>query len=539
MGKFLKNPLIPGFYPDPSVCRKGHDYYLVTSTFEYFPGIPVFHSVDFVHWNQIGHVLDRPEQLNLDGVKSSKGIYASSIFYHEETDRFYVITTLVGNDGYLDNVNFYVWADKPEGPWSEPVVVKGAEGIDPSLVFDRGKTYYLGNRRPYPEQPERGRHIWIQEMNLKTGELTGERHTLLTQGALTNAAAPEGPHIYHIGDWYYLLIAEGGTFRNHASTIFRSRELTGPYESDPRNPLITHRNLRGDYPIKNPGHADMIRLHNGEWWAVLLATRPVGGDYGNLGRETYTVPVTWENEWPLFSPNTGHVEFSYPAPKLDEDGVIGSSDREFARESVLESGYEWFDIKKLPFSWITVRTPRYQIYSLTERPGYLRIYLHENTLKDTASCSFLGRRQQHMCFEAATVMEFEPVNHGEAGGMVLRMNENYHIRMEYGLFGGDREVRLTKCFAGKDDVLSRRLWEKRRTYFKIVAEYQEFDFYISNDEKTWEVLAEHVDGTLLSREVAGGYTGTVLGLYASSNGRESKNAADFGWFSYQEHKRQD
>ncbi len=173
----LKNPILPGFYPDPSICRKGEDYYLVTSTFEYYPGIPVFHSRDLVHWEQIGHVLDRPEQLALDGLNPSRGIYASSIFYHE--GRFYVITTLVGNAPYWDNVNFYVWADDPAGPWSDPIIVQGAEGIDPSLVFDEGKVYYLGNCRPYPDTDSTARHIWLQELELSTGRLIGERHTLL------------------------------------------------------------------------------------------------------------------------------------------------------------------------------------------------------------------------------------------------------------------------------------------------------------------------------------------------------------------------
>lgn len=516
----LENPILPGFYPDPSVCRKGNDYYMVTSTFEYFPGIPVFHSKDFVHWRQTGHVLSRPEQLDLDGIQPSKGIYASSIFYNEEKDRFYVITTLVGNGPYRDNQNFYVWADDPEGPWSDPVFVKGAEGIDPSLVFDGGKVYYLGNCRPFPDQPEKGRHIWMQELDLDTGELHGERHVLLKHGAFINAAAPEGPHIYHIGEWYYLLIAEGGTFRNHASTIFRSRTVTGPYEANPRNPLMTHRNLRSSHPINNPGHADLIRLHNGEWWAVLLATRPDGGNYRNLGRETFAVPVEWEEEWPLFSPETGHVEFSYPAPKLKEQ--IWQK----------EPDCEPFDSTRLPYAWITVRTPRHEIYSLTKRPGFLRLFLHPNTVKEAVSCSFLGRRQQHMCFFASTVMEFDPVKEGETGGMVLLMNHKYHIRMEYGIFDGCREIRLTRCFDGQDRLISRALWERKTIYLRILARYQDLNFYYSGDNESWNLLAGQVDGTLLSREVAGGYTGTILGLYASSNGSGSRNSADFDWFAY-------
>lgn len=520
MTQLLKNPILPGFYPDPSVCRKGEDYYLVTSTFEYFPGIPIFHSKDFVHWHQIGHVLTRPEQLNLDGIRPSRGIYASSIFYHEERNRFYVITTLVGNSPYWDNVNFYVWADNPAGPWSNPVVVSGAEGIDPSLVFDGDKTYYLGNLRPFPEEPAKGRHIWLQELNLDTGELTGERKILLRSGALVQAATPEGPHIYHIGDWYYLLIAEGGTFRNHAVTVFRSRKLEGPYENNPRNPIMTHRNLRRDYPVQNPGHADLIQLQNGEWWAVLLATRQVGEAYGNLGRETYGVPVIWEEEWPVFSADTGHVELSYPAPGL--------------KETVFETEPEKddFDRETPGFSWITLRTPKKKFFSFTDRPGYLRLFLQKHTVKDTSNCSFFGRRQQHMCFEFCTVMEFVPRQECETAGVVLMMNRDFHIKLEYGIFDGVQAVRAARCMAGQDERLGSVKWNRKATWMRAVMRYQELLFEISEDGVFWLSVGDYIDGSVLSRQTAGGYTGTVLGLYASGNGKESDRYADFDWAVY-------
>lgn len=521
MERLLINPLLPGFYPDPSVCRKGADYYMTTSTFEYFPGVPVFHSRDFVNWHQIGNVLTRPEQLNLDGAEPSKGIYASSIFYHEKRDRFYMITTLVGNSPYWDNVNFYVWADDPAGPWSDPIVVEGAGGIDPSLVFDGDKTYYIGNCRPYPDKPElHDRHIWMQELELDTGKLTGEKMTLLTDGALHHAKAPEGPHIYHIGDWYYLLIAEGGTDHNHACSIFRSRNVTGPYEINPRNPLITHRNLRRDYPINSTGHSDLIQLQNGEWWAVMLASRPDGGDYRNLGRETFAVPVTWEDEWPVYSPDTGHVEFSYPAPDLEE--------QRWPKEPACEQ----FEGERLPDSWVTVRTPRHQIYSLSERKGYLRLYLHPNAITEVKSCSFVGKRQQHLCFSARTVMEFQPGQDGEVGGLVLLMNHKYHIRLEYGRFSGMNRIRVVRRFDGVDEVIADIPYEAERVYFKVTAYYQDFNFYYADKSEAWTAAAEHVDGTLLSKEVAGGFTGTVIGLYGSSNGAETCGYADFGWFEY-------
>lgn len=513
----LKNPILPGFYPDPSVCRRGEDYYLVTSTFEYYPGIPIFHSRDFVHWKQIGHVLSRPEQLPLDHLNPSRGIYASSIFYHE--GRFYVITTLVGNAPYRENINFYVWADDPAGPWSDPVVVQGAEGIDPSLVFDQGKVYYLGNLRPYPDTDSTARHIWLQELELSTGRLLGERHTLLTGGAMQNASAPEGPHIYHIGEYYYLLIAEGGTSHYHSATIFRSRHLTGPYEANPRNPLITHRNLRWDYPIHSTGHADMIELANGEWWAVLLASRPVGGDYRTLGRETFCVPVRWEEGWPVFSPDTGRVEERYPAPDLPP---CPWPEAPCCRQ---------FDSDQLSEEWITLRTPRRTFYSLTERRGYLRLYPGPESLRETKHCAFLGRRQQHMRYAVRTAMEYRPLD-GEESGIVLLMNHRFHFRFVYGQWEGEKKIRLIRCFDGQEEVLGEKAWEADRTYLRVTARLQDLSFYAAREEEAWEPVAEHVSGTLLCKEVAGGFTGTVIGLYASAGGQESSNTADFDWFEY-------
>ena len=493
----LINPILPGFYPDPSVCRKDDDYYLVTSTFEYFPGFPIFHSKDFVHWHQIGHVLDRPEQLELNGLNPSRGIYASSIFYHE--GRFYMITTLVGNAPYWENVNFYVWAEDPAGPWSDPVIIQGAEGIDPSLVFDGDKVYYLGNCRPDPDHPTSARHIWMQELELTTGKLLGERYTLLTDGAMRGAPTPEGAHIYHIGDWYYLMIAEGGTAHYHSVTIFRSHQVTGPYEANPRNPLITHRNLRWDYPINSTGHADLIQLANGEWWAVLLASRPDGGDYRNLGRETFAVPVIWEDEWPVFSPDTGHVEFSYPAPKLPA----------FTPPS--DEGLEW----------ITVRTPHKKYYE--EIDDGLRLFMMPEAITGLQHCAFRGRRQQHMCYCFEADMQCD-LQGAEEAGIVLLMNHKFHLR--FVLRQG--RLQVIRCYNGEETVLGEKKVDKAMIHIKVETQYQNINFYADG-----QLVAGTVDGRLLSKEIAGGFTGTILGMYASSKGQQSENYVDFYKILYQ------
>lgn len=516
----LINPILPGFYPDPSICRKGEDFYMVTSSFEYFPGIPVFHSRDLVHWHQIGHCLTRESQLNLDGVKPSKGIYAATIRYRERDDTFYVVTTLVQDPPYWGNSNFYVCAKDPAGAWSDPVVIEGAEGIDPTLFFEGERTWYLGNMRPYPAQPElEDRHIWLQELDVKKGKLIGERHILREDGALYHAVAPEGPHMYKVNGWYYLMIAEGGTDHNHSVTVFRSREITGPYEENPRNPLITHRNLRRDYPINSTGHADLIQLQNGEWWAVLLASRPDGGDYRNLGRETFAVPVIWEDGWPVFSPDTGHVEFEFPGPDLPECRW-----RDVAY-------CDQFEKEELGYEWNLLRTPRQKIYSLTERRGFLRLYLGASEISELKNCAFIGRRQQHMCFAARTVMEFEPGSR-EGCGMVMLMNYQYYISMLAEKDDGDTVVSVYRCFAGKEERLGRILYTGKRIWMKITAYEQDYSFWAATEAENWIPVAEHVDGTLLSKEAAGGFTGAYVGLYGTSRGQATTNFADYDWFEY-------
>lgn len=523
MNHLLHNPLLPGFYPDPSVCRKGDDYYMVTSSFEFFPGIPIFHSRDFVHWHQIGHVLTRPSQLNLDHVKPSKGIYAATIRYCEKNQRFYVITTLVQDPPYWGNLNFYVSSEHPEGPWSDPVVISGAEGIDPTLFFDEDRVYYLGNRRPHPEIPElEDRHIWLQEIDLGKGELIGERWTLLTDGALHHAVAPEGPHMYKKDGWYYLLIAEGGTDHNHSSTIFRSRRPEGPYECNPRNPVLTHRHLPKSFPIHSTGHSDLIQLANGEWWAVLLASRPDGGDYRNLGRETFAVPVIWEEGWPLYSPDTGKVEFSYPAPRL--------TPKPWPEPPACDQ----FEENNLDYCWQLLRTPRHPIYSLNARPGFLRLYLNEDTLSGTGNPAFVGRRQQHIYFQARTVMDFSPTANGESAGICLLLNNDYHLRLELGCWEGKMLLRLTKRFAGQDIILSQTAFNQNRIWLQVIAREQDFSFQYASEAGRWETLAAQVDGTLLSKEVAGGFTDTLIGMYASSDGHPTNDYADFDWFEYKE-----
>ncbi|MCA9955473.1 MAG: glycoside hydrolase family 43 protein [Ardenticatenaceae bacterium] len=519
MARVYQNPIIPGFYPDPSICRVGEDYYLVTSTFEYFPGLPIFHSRDLVNWRQIGHVLDRPSQLPLDGLKASRGLYAPTIRYHDGT--FYVINTLVLDFGA--ERNFIVTATDPAGEWSEPHWLEDAPGIDPSLFFDEdGRCYYTGNRvPPNGEQFWGHREIWLQEVDLHTMQLIGERIGLW-DGALRGGVHAEAPHLYKKDGTYYLMIAEGGTAHDHAVTIARSKTIMGPYVGNPRNPILTHRHLGLDHPIVGTGHADLIETQHGEWWMVLLAMRPYDGYFYNLGRETFLVPVRWEEGWPVVSPGNGRVKFQHPAPNLPE--------QRWPQPPTCDQ----FDAPQLADCWNLIRTPREQIYSLAERPSHLRLFLRPETLAEQANPSFVGRRQQHINFTAQTVMNFAPQQASDCAGMALLQNDNFHFRFVIcQTEGGETAVRLIQRAAGEEITLAERPVSGDRFYFKVSAKGQAYNFYVATQPGEWQTVQEDVDGRILSTPVASGFTGAYLGMYASSNGTPSQNAADFDWFEYQ------
>ena len=514
----FRNPVIPGFYPDPSICRVGEDYYVVTSSFEYFPGVPIFHSKDLVNWRQIGHVLDRPSQLDLDGTPTSKGIYAATIRYHKGI--FYMITTFVVSATGARR-NFFLLLEDPAGPWSDPYWLPGAPGIDPSLFFDDdGKAYVMANRQP-PEGQQYPKHmeIWLQELDLETKQLVGPKHSLW-DGALKQIHAQEGPHLYKINGYYYLLIAEGGTGFTHSVTIARSETITGPYENCKSNPILTHRHLGRSYPVVNVGHADMVETQNGEWWMVCLASRPYGGDYRNLGRETFLVPFIWEKGWPVVNPGKGIVEMEMPRPNLPETRWPSAA----ANDS--------FEGSELGMQWNFIRTPRGEYWSLSERPGHLRLKLKPERLSECTNPSFVGRRQQHMCFAARTVMEFVPQSKNETAGLVLLQNQDYQFRLEYALGESGTIMRLIQRKAGEETVLASHAVDANKLYLKVEAIGQSYHFYYGTAYEQWTALTEHVDGTLLSSDVAGGFIGAYMGLYASSEGEKSANCADFDWFEY-------
>lgn len=520
MRTFL-NPILPGFCPDPSICRVGEDYYIVNSSFSYFPGVPIFHSKDLVHWEQIGNVLTRSSQLPLKNSEHSGGIFAPTIRYHEGT--FYMITTNVSGVG-----NFYVTATNPEGPWSDPIVLD-SEGIDPSLFFDDdGKVYYVGTRvkpegrcRYYGDQ-----EVFMRELDLDKGKLIGEEY-ILWDGALKSAEWAEGPHIYKINNYYYLLSAEGGTGEHHAIVIARSKTITGPYEGHYRNPILTHRHLGSKYPIAYTGHSDLVQTQNGEWWMILLASRPYshpndksGIRHSNLGRETFLVPITWEDDWPVVNEGKGIVELEGIAPDLPEFYVVP------------KDHCNHFYGDELGHEWIALRESADTFCNLKERPGHLRMYLKPVTLKELDAPSFVGVRQQHKNFVANTFVNFTPSQIGESVGMVLIQSNAYHIRLECMQKENGNYICLTRCQDGKDELISEAPFQSENIYLKFVAKGQRLYVYYGTHPQDIRLLASEVDCSMLCTEVASGFVGNCIGLYASSNGKVTTNYADFDWFEY-------
>lgn len=507
-----RNPVIPGFHPDPSVCRVGDDYYLVTSSFEWFPGVPVFHSRDLVNWRQLGHVLDRPSQLDLDGVRPSGGVYAATIRHHDGL--FYVVTTLVDGRG-----NFIVTAADPAGPWSEPRWVPGTRGIDPSLLFDDdGRLWFTGTREKkaarYPGETE----VYLLELDPATLEPRGEER-VVWEAVQRGAVWCEGPHLYKIGGRYYLLTSEGGTSYDHAVVVARADHVTGPYEPDPRNPILTHRHLGLGHPIACTGHADLVETQNGEWWMVLLATRPYGtpGDLGtgnlrgdNLGRETFLTRVHWEDGWPV----AAQVEPVAAGPALPEHRwpAVPACDH--------------FDGDRLSPVWNHLRTPRTPYWSLGD--SRLRLRLRPETLAQRANPSLVVRRQQHTDFAVHAALDFLP-GAGECAGLALVQNDDHHVL----LVRTARGLELVRRKAGGDDLLaSVRVPGHRRLYLGVEARGQAYQARYAVAAGEWIDLGDPVDGRILSSAVAGGFTGAYIGMYASSNGRPSSNVAAFDWFEY-------
>ena len=503
------NPILPGFYPDPSICRLGDDYYLVTSTFGYWPGVPVFQSRDLVSWKQVGNVLDRPWQANLDTLGISRGVFAPSISCHDQ--KLWVINTLVDAGG-----NFVSTASNPAGPWSDPVYL-GFDGIDPALFFDDdGRAWVLNNGPPIGQPLYEGhRAIWIQEFDPRAMKMIGERK-LIVNGGTDIAKKPiwiEGPHIVKVDATYYLIAAEGGTAEDHSEVVFRSKSVLGPWEPFGGNPILTQRHLSAarQFPITSTGHADFVQTPSGEWWAVFLGARPYKADFYNTGRETFMLPVRWVEGWPRILDGDATVPYAVNRPSLPAAAQPDAS------KSGNFTQRDDFALPDLPIHYNFMRTLREQWYDLTSKPGWLTIDARPAHIGQRAQPSFIGRRQQHAYATVSTAMQFTAQADGDKAGLVAFQTDDNYYALVIARQNGRQVIQLERSEAhGKITVLASAPLNATTTHLKIVARGDQYDFAYATLPDKWITLMRGVDGTFLSTKVAGGFIGTFFGMYAYS-----------------------
>ena len=546
------NPIIPGSYPDPSICRVGNDYYIVNSSFEYFPGLPIHHSKDLVNWNLIGYGLHRDDQcsgeMNLVDVQTDGGIHAPSIRYHDGL--FYIITTNVYSpepQQPTEMINFIITAEQVEGPWSNPHIIEGAPGIDPDIIFDDGKVWYVGTHVPEKPNFNGEGEIWLQELDLDDWSLKGERY-FLWRGALYYGVWAEGPHIYKRNGFYYLLIAEGGTSLDHAVMVSVSDNIKGPYVPNARNPILTSRHLSNDYWVNSVGHADLVELADGRWYMVALGIRSEIDTYSNMGRETHLIPVTWEKEpfdwkydkiekewselpdgerfeklrrvnyeWPVCSPITGRVERSFPLPFTNLP--------QFNKQTFRDD----FDSKNLNLEWNFRRVPQKGTYLINHKDGFLRLFSSKNVIENRKGCSLLGIRQIETDFEFSVKMLYNPTIQGGQAGISLFQKDNNYFTFTVEKNKENHVLKLLLKERKKEPVVIQQTFIKSYNgsiTFKVNSENNSYNFYYSLDDgNSYKSFLETGSDKILSN----GYTGAYMGLYTTINGKNIEEFADFDW----------
>jgi alpha-N-arabinofuranosidase len=508
------NPIISGCAPDPSVCRKGEDYYLANSSFAYYPGIPIYHSRDLVHWDFVGYALNRPEQLTLpDGLRLSAGIYAPDIKYNADNDTFYLIVTGVGCGG-----NFFVKTQDPAAGWSDPIAVPEVGGIDPSFLFDTdGKAYIVNNDGPAGEPEYDGhRAIWIREFDTKTDRVCGPASVLVDKGVKPEERPIwiEGPHLYHIGDTYYLMSAEGGTGDWHSEVIFSSKSPYGPFKPCPINPILTQRTLPKEraFPITSAGHADLVEDARGQWWAVFLACTTYEGDrYYNTGRSTFLLPVTWQQNQPVILPEGEVIPTVVDKADLQPDGVFrtgnGSYTADFTQEGQPDAG------------WFYLRTPMQPLYAATAEG--LTLKLRPVALSDEKQPAMLCRWVKNETFEASTTVCFTPQSNRSFAGLVCFQSEHAYYALGKSLSAdGKPAVKLLRSDKGGVTLIAEQVLPKSTNSQPLSLRFEvngsQLQALYATKSGPYQKLGAAQDATVLSTAYAGGFTGAVVGLYASS-----------------------
>lgn len=508
------NPILQGMYPDPAIARKGDDYYLVSSSFAMFPGVPIFHSNDLVNWTQIGHVLDRKSQLKVQDTEISLGIFAPDIRYNPNNDTFYMITTqFAGGFG-----NIVVKTQDPKEGWSDPIKLDFA-GIDPAIFFDDdGKAYVTHNDAPDEgEELYQGhRVIKIWEYDVENDQVIEGTDKIIVDGGVDLSKKPiwiEAPHIYKKDGRYYLMCAEGGTGGWHSEVIFVSDKPMGPYEPAPSNPILTQRHFPKDRENKVDwvGHADLVVGPDDKYYGVFLGIRPNEKDRVNTGRETFILPVDWSGEFPVFENGLVPLEAKLEMPEGVENKT-GEGDY-FPNGNFTYT--EDFTSEKLDYRWIGLRGPREDFMEITKNG--VKINPFDVNIKEVKPTSTLFHRQQHKDFSFTTTMNYKPKSEKDLAGITALQSEKFNY--VFGLTKKDNKdyLVLERTEKGSSKILATKEIElKGELQLRVEADGDDYKFSYAINGDDFENLGGAVSGDILSTNVAGGFTGTLIGLYATS-----------------------
>jgi xylan 1,4-beta-xylosidase len=529
------NPILPGFNPDPSILRVGEDFFIATSTFEWFPGVQIHHSRDLVHWRMVGRPLSRPAQLDMRGDPDSCGVWAPDLSYAD--GRFWLTYTDVKRFGQstmdgASNVtlrdfhNYLVTCDRIDGDWSDPIYLNSS-GFDPALFHDDDGRSWLVNML-WDHRPGKPRFagIVVQELDRATGALAGEPR-LIFEG--TERGFTEGPHLYKRDGWYHLLVAEGGTGWHHAVVMARSRSLFGPYEVHPDGAVLTSAGSR-DGPLARAGHGDLVELADGSPWIAYLCGRPLPGrERCVLGRETALQPMRWDKDGWLRS----LTDNAAPDPQPPLPPLTPAPWNEAAWDGNFQQGPLPADLQ-----WLRTPYPE-ELFSLTARPGFLRLYGRE-TIGSQFRQSLVARRQQHFRYTATTRLEFEPADFQQAAGLICYYNST---KFHYLLVTRDGDVRQLQVMTASPDEANLRMktvvsaLPAGAIELRAEADFDEMRFaWRGEGTGDWQVLPDIFDLSLLSDEASlpglPNFTGAFVGM-ACQDMRGTAAPADFAFFRYE------
>lgn len=521
-----RNPVLAGFHPDPSVVRVGEDFYLVNSTFAFYPGLPVFHSRDLVNWTQLANALDRPDMMPFDGLHlGQNGIYAPAISHHD--GRFHIITTCVAC-----GMNFVISAEDPSGPWSDPVWLPELHGIDPSLFFDAdGRAYIVHHRDPEVKREPSHTAVYAMEVDPVSFQPVSEDVMLVDGGdpAPWHTEWLEGPHIYRVGDHYILTAAGGGTGYYHGQLAYRSDHPLGPYEANPDNPFLTQLGLPDDRPdpVTAAGHADLVETADGDWWVVFLGTRVFDLDQppqdpGRFltGRETFLLPVSWEEGWPVVL-NDAPIPFVAEAPDLpaSEAPTVPLTGNFTVRE-------EFDDADELGLAWLFARIPDHRWWQTGD--GALSLDPSAtDRMGEGGEAAFVGRRLAHMQAALSTAVRFDPEGPGDEAGLMAVQNDAHFYA--FGLSRnarGETVLRVRRRWGEDSPVAGEVLAEQAVTLdagsqldLRIRFDHGRIAFDYRSSDATFQTVLEGADSSPLMTAIAGGFTGAVIGVFAQTTAR--------------------